>query len=43
MNTLLARMSPEKRVLFLAIVALRKKIGPLKINIVKSIRELRGK
>ncbi len=38
---LLQRLSPEKRALFEEIVALRKKIGPLKFEVVKTLRELR--
>ncbi len=38
---LLQRMAPEKRALFERIVGLRKKIGPVGINLAESIRELR--
>ena len=38
---LLQRLSPEKRALFEEIVALRKKIGPVGFDVVKTLRELR--
>jgi hypothetical protein len=38
---LVEKLSPEKRALFEEIVALRKKIGPLKFDVVQALRELR--
>ncbi len=38
---LLQKLSPEKRALFEEIVALRKKIGPVGFDVVKTLRELR--
>jgi hypothetical protein len=40
-SDLLEKLSPEKRALFEEIVALRKKIGPLKFDVVQALRELR--
>ncbi len=40
-SELLTRMSPEKRALFEQIINIREKIGPVKIDLAKSIRELR--
>jgi hypothetical protein len=38
---LLENLSPEKRALFEQILALRKKVEPLKFDVVHALRELR--
>lgn len=38
---LLRRMSAEKRAVFERIAALRKRIGPVQINVVEALREMR--
>lgn len=40
-DDLLKRMTPEKRALYERIVKLREKIGPVNMNLVEAIRELR--
>jgi hypothetical protein len=40
-DELVRRMSPEKRALFEKISALRKRIGPVKFDVVEALREIR--